>query len=216
MAQIEGLCQHSEESSESCPSNASNEEMTVLDRMALWSRKETEDPAQKTKKDSLFEGIRGMEEEDIARNAEMFTYRDFALSSTAYQWFIEILKKHLSLDWGSDDVVEANSCRLIHHSIMSKIPLGIHPRNRTMGAHRARFRIEMHPDVFERLERGPIAKLTTLTSSAPNIVQVSTVEDYLDQTWLSGGLKLAEVVQKACRCANRAKAHTGMSLTIDD
>lgn len=186
--------------------------MTVHDRMALWSRKENEDPALDSKKDCLFEGVRDVEEENIADNAEMAKYRDFVLSSTAYQWFIESLRKQISLDWGSDDFAKANTRSLIHRSIMTKIPSGIISRHRTPDTHHAaRFRIKLQPNVLHFLGSRPIAQFTTLTSSAPNIVQISTVQDYVDQTWSSEGLELAEVIQKAC-CSRTRSLHTGMSL----
>jgi hypothetical protein len=190
--------------------------MTVLDRMALWSRKENEEPSLVSGQDCLFEGVRNMEEDDIAGNAKMVTYREFVLRSTGYQWFIESLKKQLSLDWGSDDLAEASSCRLIHQSIMSRIPSGIISRHRTPEIHRARFRIQMRPGVFHYLEKGrAVANLMTLTSSAPNIVQALSVQEYLDQTWSSGGLRLVEIMKKACDGGYGA-IHTGMSLTFED
>ncbi|KAL1852137.1 hypothetical protein Daus18300_012284, partial [Diaporthe australafricana] len=78
----------------------------------------------------------------------MATYRDSVLSSTAYQWFIESLRKQLSLDWGSDEVAPANSCHLIHKSIMSKMPSGIISRHRPPEIHHAKFRIKLRSDVF--------------------------------------------------------------------
>lgn len=215
MAELEVLCQHGEASPEVGPRTSGDEEMTVLDRMALWTLKENEDSVRESKKACLFEGLRDMEEEEITRNAKMSTYRDFVLSSSAYQWFIESLRKHLSLDWDSGDLSQAMSCRLIHQSIMSKIPSDIISRRRAPETQQARFRIKLHPDVFHCLERVPIANLITLTSSAPKIVQVSTVQGYLDQTWSSGGLKLAEVIQKAC-CNARRALHTGMGLAFED
>lgn len=211
MAGLEVLCQHREESPELGPRDTGDEGMTVLDRIALWRRKENEDPALDSTKDCLFEGVRDVEEENIADNAKMAKYRDFVLSSTAYQWFIESLRKHISLDWGSDDLAKASTRSLIHHSIMSKIPSGIISRHRTPETHHARFRITLQPNVLYFLGSRPIAQFTTLTSSAPKIVQVSTVQDYVDQTWSLGGLELAEVIQKAC-CSRTRALHTGMSL----
>lgn len=184
--------------------------MTVLDRMALWSRKEDEEPALDPQQGCLFEGVRDLEEDDIAENAKMATYRDFVLNSTGYQWFIESLTKQFSLDWGPGYLTDVNSCRLIHQSIVSRIPSGIISRHRTPDIHRAKFQIQLLHDRSHFLRYGQIANLVTLTSSATNIVQASRLHDYLDQTWSSGGLRLAELVQKACG-GEYGVTHTGMN-----
>lgn len=184
--------------------------MTVLDRMALWSRKEDEEPALDSQQDCLFEGVRDVEEDDIAENAKMATYRDFVLNSTGYQWFIESLRKQFSLDWDPGYLTDVSSCRLIYQSIVSRTPSGIISRHRTPETPRARFRIQMSHDRSHFLGDGQIANLVTLTSSATNIIQALRLHDYLDQTWSSGGLRLAELIQKACG-GEYGVTHTGMN-----
>lgn len=213
MAELEVLCQQREESPDLGSRNTHDEGMTVLDRIALWSRKENEDPAPEPQNECLFEGVRDIEEEDIAENAKMTTYRDFVLSSAGYQWFIERLRKQFSLDWGSDDPTAASSCRLIHQSIMSRIPQGIISRHKPPEIHCAMFRIPMRPGTC-CLEKENFANVMTLTTSAPNVVQALPVQDYLDQTWSSEGLKLAEVIQKACG-KGYSTTHTGMGLAFE-
>lgn len=166
--------------------------------MALWSRKENEEPEQDPNKDCLFEGVRDREEEDIATKAKMATYLNSVFNSSGYQWFIESLRKNLSLDWGSDGFTEASSCRLIRQSIMSRIPSGVISRHRPPDIHHATFRIQVTPGVFRHLVNGSVAHLMTLTSSSPKAVQALSVQDYLDRTWSSGGLELVEIMKTAC------------------
>lgn len=156
-----------------------------------------------------------MEEDDIAGNAKMVTYRDFVLNSTGYQWFIESLRKQVSLEWGFDSLTNASSSRPIHQSIMSRLPSGIISVHQVPEIHHAKFRIQMPHEAFHCLEQGPVANLMTLTSTTPNHVQALSVQDYFNQTWSSGGLKLAELIQKAC-CSDYGIIHTGMSLTFQD
>jgi hypothetical protein len=172
----------------------------------------SEQPDPNPKQDGFFEGVGDMEEEDIAGNAQMATYREVVMNSSGYQWFIDSLMKQLSLDWGSKDATEASSCHLIRQSIMSRLPSGMISRHRPPRIHRARFRIQMHPDVFPSPGKRPFAYLRALTSSAPNIVQSLSVKDYLNQTWSSGGLRLVEIIQKACS-GEYGVTHTGMSPT---
>lgn len=156
-----------------------------------------------------------MEEEDIATNAKMAVYRDSVLNSSGYQWFIESLRKQLSLDWGSGDSTEPSSCRRIRQSIMSTIPSGVISRHRTPDIHHARFRIQVGPGVFQSLVKGSVANLMTLTSSSPKAVQALSVQDYLNHTWSSGGLEIAQFMAKACG-GEFGVIHTGTTLTSQD
>lgn len=143
----------------------------------------------------------------------MAIHRDYVLSSTAYHWFIATLRKQLSLDWGSHDLTETTSCRQIHESIMSQMSSGIISKHRPPEIHRTRFHIKFRPDVFRCLQGGLIVNLTTLTSSAPNIIQASTLQEYLDRTWPTGGTSLAKLIQKAC-CGEDGVIQTGTNLGI--
>lgn len=188
--------------------------MGVLDKMNLWSRKENEGSPLEPEQDDLFEGVRDEEEEDIAGNAKMAMHRDYVLNSTAYQWFITSLRKQLSLDWGvhSVYVTEADSCRQIHQSIMSKMSSGIISKHRPPERHHARFRINIRPDVFRGHQEGLVASSMVFTSSAPNIIEASTLQDYLRRTWPSGGMSLANLVQRVC-CGEDEIIHNGMDLS---
>lgn len=188
--------------------------MGVLDKMKLWSRKKNEESPLEPKRDDLFQGVRDKEEEDIAGNAKMAMHRDYVLRSTAYQWFIASLRKQLSLDWGlhSDDVTEADPCRQIHQSIMSKMSSGIISKHRPPEIHHARFRFKIHPDVFRWLQNGLFASLMVFTSSAPNIVEASRLQDYLHRTWPSGGMSLVKLIQRVC-CGEDETIH-GMNAEL--
>lgn len=188
--------------------------MAILDKMKLWSRKENEESPLDPEKDDLFEGVRDGEEEDIAGNAKMATHRDYVLSSTAYQWFIASLRKQLSLDWGlhSDDSTEADSCRQIHQSIVSKMSSGIISKHRPPEIHHARFRIKVRPGIFRVLQGGLVASLMVFTSSAPNIIQASTLQDYLYRTWPSGGMSLVKLIERVC-CGEDRIIQNGMDLS---
>lgn len=180
--------------------------------MKLWKRKENEASPVEGQQGGLFGGVPGEEENQNAGNSKMTMYRDYILSSTAYQWFIASLRKQLSLDWGPHGSTETNLCRQIHLSIMSKISSGIISKHRTPEIHHARFRIKVRPDVL-RCFQGELVHLTTLTSSAPNIIQASTLQDYLRQTWPTGSMSLAKLIQKAC-CGQDGVILTGMNLDI--
>lgn len=186
--------------------------MAVLDKMELWKRKGNEASPVNGVQEGLFEGVSDEREDDIAGNAKMAMHRDYVLSSTAYHWFIATLRKQLSLDWGSHDLTETTSCRQIHESIMSQMSSGIISKHRPPEIHRTRFHIKFRPDVFRCLQGG-LVNLTTLTSSAPNVIQASTLQEYLDSTWPTGGTSLAKLIEKAC-CGEDGLIQTGTNLGI--
>ncbi|KAI7773313.1 hypothetical protein LA080_011336 [Diaporthe eres] len=199
VSQLGALCRNREESPEVSHRRPSEEDgMGVLDKMKLWHRKENEQSPLEPDQDDLFKGVRDEEEEDIAGNAEMAMHRDYVLSSTAYKWFIASLRKQLSLDWGlhSHNVTGSDSCGQIHQSIMSKMSSGIISKHRPPEIHHARFHINIRPDAFHCLQGGLAANLMVFTSSAPNIVQASTLQGYLDRTWPSGGVSLVKLLQR--------------------
>lgn len=201
MSQLAALYRNREESPEVIHRRPSEEDgMGLLDKMKLWSRKENEECPLELEQDDLFEGVRDAEEEDIVENARMAMHRDYVLSSAAYQWFIASLRKQMSLDWGLhfDNVTEADSCRRIHQSIMSKMSSGIISKNRPPKIHQARFRINIRPDAFHFLQGRLVANLMVFTSSAPNIIQASTLQDYLHRTWSSGGMSVVKLIQRIC------------------
>lgn len=187
--------------------------MAVLDKMKLWKRKENEASPVEGVQEGLFEGVPDEEEDEIAGNAKMAIHRDYVLSSTAYQWFITSLRMQLSLDYGCHDLTEETSCRQIHESIMSKMSSGTISKHRPPGIHHTRFHVKFRPDVFRFLQGGSIFNLTTLTSSAPNFVQASTLQEYLERTWPTGGTNLAILIQKACR-GEDGLIHTGTNFGI--
>lgn len=185
--------------------------MAVSDKMKLWKRKENEASPVEGQQNGLFEGVPGEKENEFAGNSNMAIHSDYILSSTAYQWFIASLRKQLSLDWGPQDSTETNSCRQIHLSIMSKISSDITNKHRPPEIHHTRFRIEFRPDVFRCFEEaGGLVNLTTLTSSAPNVIQASTLQDYLSRTWPTGGIVLAKFMQEFCFWGDGVR-QTGMN-----
>lgn len=200
VAELEVLCQDREESPELDDRNTwtDDEEMTVMDRIALWIRKLNEPSGPDPEQDSLFEGVSDIEEEEIAGNARMATHRDFVLSSNSYQWLIESLRKQLSLDWGSDHLTEASLHCAIYRSILSKIPPATVSRHRTPEINHAKFGIKIHPGSLNYLAKEPIKDSLTLTSSADNVIQALSVQDYMGQTWPSEGLRLAKIIQEVC------------------
>lgn len=206
MSQLGGISQNREESPEVSHNRPGNDGMAVRDKMRLWSRKASEESPLKGEQDDLFEGVHDEEEEDIVENSKMAAYRESVLSSTAYQWFIGNLKKQLSLDWGSDDLSDANS---FHHSIMSNMSPGIISKHRPPEIHHAKFHVKLRPGVFRYFQRGPVDKLVTFTSSAPNIVQASTLQGYLERTWSSGDMSLFKLIQMVFCAADRS-IETGM------
>lgn len=213
VAHLGALCRNREVSPEVGKRRQDEDEMAVLDKMKLWSRKENEESPIEGVQQGLFEGVPDEEEEDIAGNVKMAIHREYVLSSTAYQWFIATLRRQLSLDWGSHDLTETTSCRQIGESIMSKMSSGIISKHRPPEIHRTRFHIKFRPDVFHCLQGGLIINLTTLTSSAPNVIQASTLREYLDRTWPTGGTSLAVLIQKACY-GEDGVIQTGMNLAV--
>lgn len=212
VAHLGALCRNREDDPEVGQSRQDEDGMAVLEKMELWQRKENEaSPAEGVQK-GLFEGVPDEEEEDIAGNAKMAIHRDYVLSSSAYRWFIASLRRQLSLDWGSYDLTETTSCRQIGELIMSKMSSGIISKHRPPEIHRTRFRIKFLPDVFRCFPGEPV-NLTTLTSSAPNIIQASTLQEYLDRTWPTGGTSLAKLIQKSC-CGEDGVIQTGTNLGI--
>lgn len=212
MAHLGARCRNREGSAEVGKRRQDEDEMTVSDKMKLWKRKENEASPIEGVHKGFFEGVPDEEEEDIAANAKMAIHRDYVLSSTAYQWFIASLRKQLSLEWGSHDLTETTSCRQIGESIMSKMSSGIISKHRPPEIHRKTFHIKFRPDVFRCLQGpGGLENLTTLTSSAPNVIQASTLQDYLSRTWPTGGIILAKLIQEAC-CWDDGIFQTGMNL----
>ncbi|ROV91305.1 hypothetical protein VSDG_07787 [Cytospora chrysosperma] len=166
--------------------------------MSLWNLKANEDPV--ANQESLFEGVPDLEDDDTNDiNASISIHREYVLNSSAYQWFITSLRTQLSLDWGPRDATEANFNTPIYQTIMSKLRSGTVSKRRAPNFHYVKYYTEIDNDILRTLEnQGVLIKdFMALTSSAPKMLQASTVQDYVHRVWPSGGAELLTLVQKA-------------------
>ena len=191
------------------------ESMSLLDKMSMWVRKPG-NGEQKVDNSSFSEGVEDLEEEpeveeDDINNPELSAYSKAIMSSRAYEWLISSLLKESSLHW--DQAQPRIMIQEIRQKILKKLPTGTISKNRAPSTYKVAFHLPWAPlklGLEKRDNKCPIlpgqtlSECIVLTCSSADQVQVTTVRQYLDQIWPSGGTELLCILQEALRGIYRA------------
>jgi hypothetical protein len=158
--------------------------------MDLWISKNEVDQPQVSKID-IFVNVKD-DEDEIPNQVGISLYSKVITESKAYEWLISSLRKRSTLQWSLKGSHNSNIMDDIHDNIMEQLPTGTISKKGTTCRHQVKFRLDWHPicETFNKrglekatIPREALFKLVTVTCS--NNPQVSTVENYMCQTWPS-------------------------------
>ncbi|KAK3386737.1 hypothetical protein B0H63DRAFT_540787 [Podospora didyma] len=178
--------------------------MSLLDKMRLWSRQSSS--VCPTLEDSqLYEGVEDEDgDDDEIDHHELSEYSKMIIASEAYDWLIGSLLKEASFHW--DEGKPRTMIDAIRKPILASLPKGTISKRRDPTTHTVLFSLYWCPI---RLRLGeeycgpnavpdrPISKFVVFTGSSTGQVQATTVEEYFNQTWASGGRGLLEAISGA-------------------
>ncbi|RYP24693.1 hypothetical protein DL765_000420 [Monosporascus sp. GIB2] len=174
--------------------------MSLLDKMSMWRRSLGKDHTEANVFD-LFEGV----EEDENEDPDLSAYSKVIVNSVAYEWLIANLVKESSFHW--DEAQPRIMVDQIRQKILARLPTGTISKKQAPCSHKVSFELPWRPLESrleeERVQRGfitfgrAIADSVVATCSSTDQVQLTTVKQYMDQTWPSGGRGLLEALQEA-------------------
>lgn len=185
------------------------EDMSVLDKMNMWSSKAEQDHSVLPNTE-LFEGVHD-DDEDPIDESELSTYHKIILDSTAYEWFLWNVATEAIIK------LETSQPRIRQH-IMDKLPTGTVSKRRTPKVYEVMFDLEWHHTMEERLQyelseelKRPIRpfRSSIIMTGSPRQAQGLSIKQYLAQTWPMTGLQLLDAVEKAT--TNPTKHYHGTS-----
>ncbi|KAI0386973.1 hypothetical protein F5Y04DRAFT_242709 [Hypomontagnella monticulosa] len=190
---------HPEEEDEPETHKDSSDEMSLFDKMTMWGRHSDEDDTE-VNPDDLFQGI-----EDDNEDADLSTYDRMVVNSAAYEWLISSLMRESLFHW--DDSSPNVMIDQIRQKILERLPTGTISKTKTPRRYEVSFRLPWLP-LKTRLEKGTQHELITskqsvvgsfavAVCSSTDKLQLTTVKEYIDQTWPSSGKGLLSVVEKA-------------------
>lgn len=175
------------------------EGMSLPDKMRMWGRKSPrEDSEAKSLESDPFWRVDDACFDPIESTGSS-THINMVLDSEAYKWLLASLKKALSLQWGLPSVMIC----LIRREVLDMLPKQGSPasevifklpwqplRDRLIQA-----RVHQAPDGSDpawETAYGPtaISGIFALTRSSRDEIQVTTVREYFEQTWLDSGGQL--------------------------
>jgi hypothetical protein len=176
--------------------------MSLLDKMGMWGRNSNKDKTHCDISD-LFEGVDDCEDED-SDQAELSVYRKAIVNSAAYEWLIASLIRESSFHW--DESQPRIMVDEVRHTILTQIPTGTISKRQAPCKHSASFELPWRT-LEQRLEEECVNRgIATLglaipgsvvaTCSSSDQIQISTVRQYMEQTWPSGGTGLLNVLQR--------------------
>lgn len=173
------------------------EDMAILDKMAMWSSKVTQEyPV--IPSDDLFEGVKD-DEEDTIDQSELSGYHKIILSSPAYEWFLTSVAKESILK------LETAQPR-IRRYILDKLPTGTISKRQTLDIHQVTIDLEWHHSMEERLRyelaEEPTAPIqpyqkSIIMTGSPREAQGLTIKQYLAQTWPITGVQMLNILKTA-------------------
>lgn len=184
---------------EGCPHNPHGG-MSVAEKILMWdSSYEGQSPGPGDASEPLV----GVEEgAEASSHHEVSLYSRAALHSKPYRLFIKDLLKHSSPHWG-----ESQPCWTmdsICHRIMRGIPPPSISNCRCRRVHKAEFRIpwrHIKQRILREKERRnastgkAISAAVVLVSSSNNVIQATTLEEYIRQTWGMTDLMLLTAIR---------------------
>jgi hypothetical protein len=213
IAQLEVMF-NQEEDDEPDRTQGHDRDMSVIDKMRMWTSKAGQDHSVHSKEE-LFEGVKD-EEEDAIDQSELSAYHNIIVDSPAYQWLLTNLSNEFLLQsWTTEP--------RIRQRILDKLPTGTISKQRSPDIHEFTFELELNNAMQEsilngfpqhrRLSNRSFRSFFVLTGS-PWEAQGLTVEQYLAQTWPITGLQLIDALEKAT--TNLARHSLGKSETPDN
>ncbi|KAF7521452.1 hypothetical protein G7054_g12436 [Neopestalotiopsis clavispora] len=145
------------------------------------------------------DGEFGDEERDLPA---LSGYSKMIMNSAAYDWLISSLVKEASFHWG--DAQPRTMVDEIRQEILSQLPTGRISSKHPPTKHTVSFKIPRSSllPLSDNLRASPnrnsaiaIADQIVAISSSAAHVQISSVSQYMEQTWSSGGSALLSVLQ---------------------
>lgn len=173
------------------------EDMSILDKMNMWSSKAGQDHSIHPKSE-LFEGVQD-DDEDPIDQSDLSTYQKNILDSPAYKWFLGNVAKESILK------LETPQQR-IRQQILDKLPTGTISKHRTPKVYEVTFDLGWQHTMEKRLQHElleeskhpirPVRSSVILTGS-PTEAQGLTIKQYLSQTWPTSGFQLLDALRQA-------------------
>jgi hypothetical protein len=195
---LQNGCKEHEGDAESSRKHADS--MSILDKMSIWESKASDECLQPDTLD-CFEGVDDLE--DVEQTD--FSVQSKAIVGTmAYEWLISSLLKASNFHWAESQpgiVVDA-----IRKNVLEKLPTGRISKSRNPRTYQVAFqlpwlslesRLKVEGTTQSILGKPAIADLLVLTCSSTDQVQATTVRQYLEQTWPSGGTALLSILQSS-------------------
>ncbi|KAK3385824.1 hypothetical protein B0H63DRAFT_187870 [Podospora didyma] len=190
------LC-HGKAEEEKIPSKP-KEGMSLQEKMLMW---QSESRANSPEIDATdhFEGVEDID--DSLSHIELSAYSNIIFKSQSYDWLVKTLIKESLFHW--DNSQPNIMVHDIREEIMKALPTGRISRKESPCTYKTTFSIQWLP-IKQRLEREQTSNGLTaiesvfstivLTSSSIDHIQAMTTEEYINQTWTSGGKELLQVI----------------------
>lgn len=179
--------------------------MSLQEKIILWVRKQGADPVPVDRRD-LYEGVEEDEDDgiDITTHVELQTYFQAIHGSVAYEWFITSARKLAilgpreprtaeSLPLLASDRIRDTVLRQLRsdHQVSRRIS-----KRRAPPVHHVTFRV---PNGFARecnINRKLLDRISDFTVATICVgdAQVTTVREYINQTWPVGGSEFASIL----------------------
>lgn len=176
--------------------------MSIEEKMHLWESNQSNYSSEPPDVSDCFQGVEEVHE--CANHTDLPLYSRAILQSGAYEWFIGTLLKESSFHW--DPSVPRIMVDVVRPEIINALPKGRISKARDPCVHEAQFRVPWRP-IAQRLDLEANAQATTfgkalptavvLVGSADDYAQAITVEEYVVQTWGSGGKRLLSTLAAA-------------------
>lgn len=175
--------------------------MSIDDKMTMWGARSREEPREPESSD-CFVGVSEdeIDQHEAVTQPELSLYKQTILDSPAYQWLVDSLFRESSFHW---DDTQPRILVEVRQKIVDELPTGVISRKREPNNHKVTFQLSWRALQdrlqYERSIRnvGPRDALFTsivFTGSSDHEIQATTVEQYLVQTWGTGGTQLLLVL----------------------
>ena len=162
--------------------------MSLLDKMSMWDDKSNQTQPSGIN-DGLFEGV---EDDDEDNPRELSAYNNIIVSSSAWHWLMDSLKREASFQIGSSDTKESTTVEIIRKQILEQLPTGKISKRRYLLKHAVAFRLPRQALCVrlsqERVEHNGSLKdigdrSLVGTSSSTEEVNVTSIKEYTKKVW---------------------------------
>lgn len=169
--------------------------MSLMDKMSLWDEK----MAEADRDDSSVELFEGITEDDPimeANNIMSHKYRQLTLDSPAYDWLLQSLQRHATLDSYNHT---CNAQVVIHRTVLEHLRSDRLNRHTPPIIHQAIFDLAWSPNIssadgdIETQVAESLGKQVLV--SAGDMIQAVTVAQYFSQTWSMDDSKLTGLLR---------------------